>query len=397
MTNAIKKSVLCDLVSRHSDFDFASYIANNTADDYDIWNDYCLPMFYSDAKKEYQAIRNGCAIFDASPMKKYRLRGADAGQFLDRIMTSPMSQMPLMRSSYGLICNEQGLMVDDGIVFRITDNEYLLLITEIEHDDHFSKYNDFADLTITEETASLAGLAVQGPKSCAVLKQFGFSGIENLKPFELTYFELDGHQVLTGRVGFTGDLGYEIWFSPDAIEAVEKALNNADEALGLQIPGYGLTAVQICRIEAGMIVPGWDTAGEFTDLENERTPYELTLGWNVKLDREEEFVGKAALTQQKLTGPRFRMKGITINHACSVEEGQELYANINGERITVGTLPSLIWNADKSQWIGFVSLKINHADVNNTYIKENDTEIDCQICKLPFINLQHRVQVPAMS
>jgi len=201
---------------------------------------------------------------------------------------------------------------------------------------------------------------------------------------------------LTGRVGFTGDLGYEIWFSPDAIEAVEKALNKAEKALDLQIPGYGLTAVQICRIEAGMIVPGWDTIGEFTDLDKERTPYELTLGWNVKLDREEEFVGKTALTLEKATGPRFRMKGITINQHCSVEEGQELYANINGKRVTVGTLPSLIWNADKSQWIGFVSLKIDHAEVDNTYIIDNDTEVNCHISKLPFINLQHRVQVPAM-
>jgi len=395
MTDSIKKSVLCDLVSRHSDFNFEEYISTTKPEDYDIWNGYCLPMYYQDAKAEYQAIRNSCAMFDASPMKKYRLKGADAGKFLDKLLTSPMSSMPLMHSSYGLICNEQGLMIDDGIVYRYTDDDYLFLISEVDHDEHFAKINDFADLSITEETAELAGLAIQGPKSCAVLNHFGFSGIENLKPFELKYFELDGHQILTGRVGFTGDLGYEIWFHPDAIEAVKKAFEHAEKNLSIQIPGYALTALQICRIEAGMIVPGWDTAGEFTDLNYERTPYELTLGWNVKLDREVNFVGKEALAEQKANGPRFRMKGFLIHEQCSLEEGQVLFADIDGEQVQVGTLPSLVWNASKQQWIGFASLKIAHLNIDKTYIIDNDKSVNCEICKLPFINLEHRNQVPA--
>jgi len=395
MTNNIKKSVLCDLVSRHSDFNFEQFIATTKSEDYDTWNGYCLPMHYSDAEEEYKAIRNSCAIFDASPMKKYRLRGADAGQFLDKLLTSPMSNMPIMRSSYGLICNEQGMMIDDGIVYRYAEDDYLFLISEVDHDQHFDKINNFDNLTITEETAGLAGLAIQGPKSCIVLNQFGFSGIENLKPFELKYFELDGHKILTGRVGFTGDLGYEIWFSPDAIEAVTKAFVEAENKLSIQIPGYALTALQICRIEAGMIVPGWDTAGEFTDLDNERTPYELTLGWNVKLDRDVEFIGKKALAEQKANGPRFRMKGILINQQCSIEEGQHLYTNIKGEQVQIGTLPSLVWNASEQQWIGFASLKIAYVNSDKCFIIDEEKAIDCTICKLPFINLEHRNQVPA--
>jgi len=165
--------------------------------------------------------------------------------------------------------------------------------------------------------------------------------------------------------------------------------------LQLQIPGYGLTAVQICRIEAGMIVPGWDTAGEFTDLEKERTPYELTLGWNVKLDQERDFAGKEALEKQKATGPRFRLKGITIDHSGQVEEGQELFSNIDGKRVQVGNLPSLIWKESANQWIGFASMIVAHADISNTFILDGNSEVECQLCKLPFINLERRNQVPA--
>ncbi len=395
MSNNIKKSVLCDLVARHSDFNFDTYIRSHTPEEYDVWNDYCLPMFYSDEKKEYQAIRSSCAIFDASPMKKYRLRGADAGLFLDRILTSTVSQLPAMRAAYGLVCDEEGFLMDDGIVYKYADDDYLFLITEIDQDPHFAKYNDFENLQITEETPTLAGLAIQGPKSCAVLREFGFTGIENMKPFELAYFELSGHKIITGRAGFTGDLGYEIWFSPDATDAVEAALGRSEKALGIEIPGYGLTAVQICRLEAGMIVPGWDTSGEFTDREKERTPYELTLGWNVKLDREDDFVGKEALKAHKTTGPRFRMKGFTINASCSIEDGQLLYADIDGNRTAIGSLPSVVWKAETAQWLGFASIRIEQVDTENVYILDGEKVFDCNICKVPFINLEHRNQVPA--
>jgi aminomethyltransferase len=395
MSNTIKKSVLCDLVSRHNSFDFEHYISTTKSEDYDTWNSYCLPMDYGNAKNEYSAIRSSCAMFDASPMKKYRLRGNDAGLFLDKILTSPMSQLPAMRSAYGLICNGQGLLLDDGIVNKYSDDDYLLLISEIDFDEYFKSLNTFDNLTITDETSLLAGIALQGPKSCKVLSEFGLKGIENLKPFELKYYKIKDHTILVGRVGFTGDLGYELWFKPDAISAVELTLNEAEKSLGIEILGYGLTALQICRIEAGMIVPGWDTAGEFTDPKAERTPYELTLGWNVKLNGDEDFIGKAALIEHKDKGPRFTMKGFKVPGHCHIEEGQAIYTNIDVRRVQIGTLPSLVRHTDNNNWIGLASLEIAFQNVDNVYIVDTGIEINCQICQLPFINLAHRTEVPA--
>ncbi|WNC68864.1 aminomethyltransferase family protein [Thalassotalea nanhaiensis] len=397
MTNIIKKSVLCDLVSRHSAFNFDHYVASHTVDEYDIWNGFCLPMQYSDPADEYQAIRNSCALFDASPMKKIRITGKDASAFLDRILTSPVSQLTWMRAAYGLICNEQGFLIDDGIVYKFNNNDYLLLISELNLDSHFAKYNDFDNLSITEETSKFAGLAIQGPKSCAVLRQFGFTDIEHLAPFELKYYELMGQQILVGRVGFTGDLGYEIWFSPEAINEVEQAIINAENTLQLSLPGYGLSALQMCRIEAGMIVPGWDTAGTFTDLSKERLPFELTLGWNVKVDREEDFVGKQALQMAKVTGSRYKMKGTKINSKSTIAEGQELFAAVDNIEIQIGTIPSLVWHEREQQWIGFASIKDSCADIKNTYVIDKTTgkAIYCSLHQLPFINLAQRNQTPA--
>ena len=398
MTNSVKKSVLCDLVARHSDFDFDKYIANTAREDYDVWNEFCLPMHYSDAATEYKTLRNSCAIFDASPMKKYRFKGQDAGKFLDKILTAPVSQIPAMKAAYGLICDENGYLIDDGIVNKLASDDYQLLITEQDLDEHFSKYNDFDDLTIVDETTLSAGMAFQGPKSCEVMLQFGFNGVEQLAPFELKYFNLSGHQILVGRLGFTGDLGYELWFNPEAIQVVAQAIDDAEHALDIKMLGYGLTVVNICRLEAGMIVPGWDTSGTFEDPENERTPFELTLGWNVKLANDIDFVGKAALTQSKIQGPRYKMKGIKIFHTCALEDGQELFANVDGATFKIGTLPSIVWHENEKYWLGFASIISDCASIDNIFVICNETNkrIYGEICKLPFINLAQRNQVPAI-
>lgn len=395
MTSAFKKSPLCDLMTRHTSFDFNDFVATTAPEDYDHWNGYCLPVAYGDAAEEYDAIRKSCAIFDASPMKKYRFRGSDAGRFLDYILTAPVSNMPAMRASYGLLCNEDGLLYDDGILLKFSNEDYLLLITEIDLEPHFDKYNDFANLAISEETSSLVGIAVQGPQSCAVLEAFGFSNVEKLKPFDIKYYEISGHTIVLGRLGFTGDLGYELWFAPEATESVNAELEQAESALDLKILGYGLSAVQICRIEAAMVVPGWDTTGEFSDTEKERTPFELNLGWNVKLKREDDFVGKQALIQHKADGPRFQMKGFRISDPCTIEDGQRLFARINGELVDVGLLPSVIWHTAKDHWIGFASLKTAFSDVGGLYITDNGSQVACELCNLPFIDLERRIKVPA--
>lgn len=389
------KSPLCDLITRHANFDFGEFIAHTPAADYDHWNGYCLPVQYSQADKEYDAIRNGCGLFDASPMKKYRFNGADAGRFLDRLLTARVSHQPSMKAIYSLMCNDDGFLIDDGMVFKLAEDDYLYLITETNHDAYFTKYNRFDDLKITDESSSLFGLALQGPKSCAILSQFGFEKIEALKPFHLGIYQLDSIDIIAGRVGFTGDLGYEIWFPPAALPAVERALNAAEHATGVKALGYGLAAVQMGRLDAGMIVPGWDTANTFEDDDRERTPLELTLGWNVKLDRDDEFVGKSALRKQKATGLRFKMKGVRIFDKAHMEEGDDVFAEVDGKRQKIGTIPSLIWHTADQCWIGFVSLKPEFASLEEAYVMREERMVACNICKLPFIDLERRTATPA--
>ena len=397
MSSNILKGALDNIVSRHSNFDFDTFVANTPVDEYDVWNDYCLPMHYSDPVQEYQALRNSCAVFDASPMRKFRIKGPDAGKFLDRMLTAPVSQAPLMRASYGLICTEQGFLLDDGILIKLTEEDYFFLITDKDTHIYFNDLRDGENVETTDETADWYGLAIQGPKSCAVLKQFGFDDVEQLAPFEIKYYELAGEKILVGRLGFTGDLGYEIWFAPELKDLVLEHIIKAEQVLQIDILGYGLTVVQICRIQAGMIVPGWDTVGAFEDDADERTPFELTLGWNVKLMTEQNFVGKDALVAAKHNGPRFKMKGITIKGHCDVEEQQPLFTIIDAVETQVGIMPSCIWNESADEWIGFASLQSAYGELKQVYVKDNSTGHHCDavLGRSVFVDIEHRNQHPA--
>ena len=390
-----KKGPLCDLITRHVSFDFDAFIERTRPEDYDHWGGYCLPFAYSDAAQEYHAMRHGCGLFDASPMKKYRLKGRDAGTFLDKLLTAPVSTQPTTKAIYSLMCNDDGYLLDDGMMFKLAEDDYLFLITDIDHDAYFASLNTYDDLIITEETSSLLGLALQGPKSSAMLNAFGFEAIAELKPFDLHVYDLDGYDILIGRVGFTGDLGYEMWFPHGALPAVEKALTSAENAIGVKGIGYGLITAQMGRIEAGMIVPGWDTAGTFEDAELERTPLELTLGWNTKLGRGYNFVGESALTKQKTQGPRYRMEGLRIREDTPIEEGTDLYIDIEGERTKIGRIPSLIWHVKDQCWLGFASLKTSAAPTTAVYALTGNRPVMAELTKLPFIQLDRRSEVPA--
>jgi len=394
----MKKSAFFDFLNRYANHDFESFLAKSKEDvDYIDWHDYCLPMTYGDDEAEYKAVRSTCGLFDASPVKKYRISGVDAGKFLDAVMTRQMSRKQPMRVSYAVFCNEDGMLRDDGLLYKFAEDDYLLMVSEIDHDEHFAKVsNRFDDLKINEISPSLSGLAFQGPESCAVLSIIGFTSIENLKPFEIKKFTFDDGKVTVARVGFTADLGYELWFDPKLNQAVEQAIRQAEATLGIKIDGYGLKALNVLRLEGGFIVPGWDSAQTFEDNEYERTPTELGISWVVDLDRKDDFIGKSALLKEKENGPRFKTMGLTIDQECDVADGMKLYTVIDGKVLQAGTCPSVAWSYGLNCWLGIASIQTDFFRNDlKYYVQIGGEQIACRSAKLPFVEFDRYRQVPA--
>jgi len=398
----MKKSSFFDFLNRYRIDDFESYLARSEEDiDYINWHDYCLPMTYSDEATEYQAVRSTCGLFDASPIKKYRFSGVDAGKFLDAVMTRQMSRKKSMQVIYAVLCNEDGMLLDDGLLYKFSEDNYLLMVSEIDHDEHFAKISSrFGSLKIDEVSPSLSGLAFQGPKSCEILNHMGFSSIEDLKPFEIKIFPFSGGNITVARVGFTADLGFEIWFEPQLNTAVEQAIRDVETTLNIKIDGYGLKALNALRLEGGFIVPGWETAQTFEDNEFERTPMELGLSWIVELDRKEDFIGKTALLKEREQGPRFKTIGLTLDTAMGlgsdVQDGIDVFAVIHGDVLNIGTIPSVAWSYGLRCWLGLASVKSGLYSSNLEYhVQIGDEQIICRQANLPFVKFDRYRQIPA--
>ena len=224
--------------------------ALDTMDSWHAWKGYTTPDELFCSETEYFAIRNATAVFDLSPMTKYRITGPDSLAYLDRLVTRDMSKIKAGRVAYAVWCDDQGQVLDDGTIFHLREGEYRLCSQERHYDWLLTSAIGF-DVTIVEETADVAGLAVQGPTSWSVLNKLGLNGLEELKPFGLMHFEFDGAELMVSRTGFTGDLGYELWIEPGKAELLWDALFEAGKLYGIR--AIGVHALEMARVEAGYI------------------------------------------------------------------------------------------------------------------------------------------------
>jgi aminomethyltransferase len=182
-------------------------------------------------------------------MRKIRVSGLDASRFFDHLLTRPVRDLPVMRGTYIIFCNDDGSLKDDAILYKYADNDYLLMPSDVDHSHYFEsvrKRFDLGNVSFTECTNDWVGLAIQGPRSAGALHAMGFVGIEQLAPFFIRDFKLDTGKVKISRMGFTADLGYEMWFAPGLAESVMNKVRAARAEMGIELPGYGLDALQVC-------------------------------------------------------------------------------------------------------------------------------------------------------
>jgi aminomethyltransferase len=397
----MKKSAFFDFLNRRSDGDFDHFL--NTAapdDDYINWNGYLLPQHYGDPAAEYQAIRNRCAIFDVSPIRKIRVAGPAAGTLLDYLFTRPVSTFPVMRGIYGVFCNEDGTLKDDAIVYKLAEDDYLLMPSDIDHSAHLVFLGRQlglvdSDVEITECTMALAGVAVQGPMAAAAVQAMGFDDVETLEPFEVRRYGRGSEEVLVARMGFTADLGYECWVHREQQQGCQERIETARAATGLEIPGYGLMALESCRLEGGFIVAGWDFATEADPSPGfERNPYEVGLGWLVKCDGP-EFYGRGALITQREEGHRYLLRTVKISSSQLPEDGAELYASRDGRDQQIGTINCSAWSGLLDRVVGNASIDAAYSSTEQAWLELDGERVDVALGLGPHINLDRRIEVPA--
>lgn len=318
------------------------------------WKHYTAVQCFTTVQQEYFAIRNACSLFDITPMTKYRIEGRDGLAYLDRLVTRDLSGLKPGRVSYVAWCNDAGHVMDDGTVFYLGENRWRLCSQE-RHLDWLLWAAAGFEVEIREETDEVAGLSLQGPTSCSVLKALGLSGVENLKPFSLGQFDLGGLPLTISRTGFTGDLGYELWIAPEHALALWDRLMQAGGPFGIR--PIGSHALDIARIEAGFIQAGVDfvPAEHVVRPDRARSPFELGLGWLVHLDKS-NFNGRAALLREKARGSRYRLVRLDVEGNKPARDSF-IY---DSRRRVVGTVTSATWSPSAKANIALASLKMPH-------------------------------------
>ena len=338
--------------------------ALSQVDSFIPWSGYSTVDVFTSPEQEYFAIRNGASLYDLTPMVKYRIAGPGATAYLERLMTRNIGKIRPGRVAYGIWCDDAGQLIDDGTVFRLGESEYRLCTAEHQLDWLLDSSVGF-DVEIEEVTAQIAALALQGPCSCAVLRNLGFEGIETLAPFEMRRCALPGDasgadpSVLVSRTGFTGDLGYELWVDPAAAERLWDALMAAGRIRSIR--PVGSRALNIARIEAGFLLPNQDFVSSARTLRagTSRSPLELGLGWLIDFGKG-HFTGRRALLAESRAEPRRRLVGLDIEGVKPAHNAL-LYADRSGRR-EVGSVTSAAWSPTCKRNIALAMLAAPHFD-----------------------------------
>jgi len=318
------------------------------------WMGFQSAAFFDSEQSEYFAIRNGASVYDVSPLIKYSIRGRDAARFVDFLVTRDMTKVKPMQVAYTAWCEDDGKMIEEGTVFRLGENDFIL--NAALHQLHWLTEAAYGfDVTIEEVSDRFCGLALQGPTSRDILKALEVPGVAALPHFGILETTVDGRWLRVDRAGFTGDLGYEIWVEPESALWLWENLFRLGEPF--KIAPIGSLALDMARIEAGFILVDVDYIGALHAIRptQRQSPFEAGIGWAVGLKKACHFVGKRALLREKAEGSsRHILTGIEIE-GRKPAPGAFVYADKEA-RIEIGLTTSALWSPTLKKNIAFAQL-----------------------------------------
>ena len=311
------------------------------------WAGYTMASVYElTHEREYHAVRSSAALFDVTPLYKYLIRGRDAARLLDRVVTRDVAKSKVGQVLYTPWCDARGKVIDDGTVSRLDETTFRM--TSADPSIRWLHLNASGlECTIEDISDRIAALSLQGPLSRVILEHASEQDLSGLKYFRLTTAKIAGVPVTISRTGYTGDLGYEIWVEAPRALPVWDALIESGSGYG--ITPAGLLALDLVRNEAGLLLIDVDYISAHHALIESQvsTPYELSLGWTVALDKD-RFNGRDALIAEKERGPAWRFMGVEVEWDAL----ERLYADVG----LPPKLPTTAWRASVPLYMGGVQV-----------------------------------------
>ena len=371
---------------------------------------YTVSSYETHHEHEYNAIRNAAALIDISPLFKYLVSGPDAARLVDRVITRDVSRMDVGRVFYTPWCDEEGYVIDDGTVARLSETAFR--ITSAEPTLRWLRQNSRGfDVTVDDVSERTAALALQGPRSADVLRACAAADIDRLPYFGVTSGTIHGIPVDISRTGYTGDLGYEVWVEAAAAVTVWDAIMAQGGAM--DITPAGMLALDVARAEAGLVLAGVDYVGSRKALTEAQkyTPYEMGLGRLVDVQKG-PFIGRAPLVEERARGPQRKIVGLEVNWT-EVEAVYERYelppvapaaASRAAVPVTsggrqVGRATTTAWSPTLKRLIALATIDAPHFTIGSQVRVEITVEgtrhfVGATVVPTPFFNPRRKTATP---
>lgn len=338
---------------------------------------YEMPVQYSSIIAEHKVIRESVGVFDVSHMGEVFVRGEQALDFVQSITVNDASKLFDGRVQYSAMCYPDGGIVDDLLVYKVTDKEFMLVVnaSNLEKDFAWMNENNKFDVELVDESDEYSLLAVQGPNSTAVIQKLTETTVE-MEYYHFIKANVAGVDMILSRTGYTGEVGYELYFKGNEQDAenVWNAVFEAGKEFDIQPTGLG--ARDSLRLEMGYCLYG-------NDIDKTTNPLEAGLGWITKLKQEGDFIAKDVLLKVKEEGITRKLVAMTTDEKRAFpRQGYEITSN--GEvvgHLTSGTVSPIL---EKPIALGYVRKDLaKEGETVNWKIR--DKEIPVSIIKLPFV------------
>jgi len=303
---------------------------------------------FGDVRKEHAAVRGDVAVWDVSPLNKWDFRGPDALRAAQHVFSNDALGLEVGQARYGAFLDEDGLMVDDGTVFNTGRPNHCWVMTNgKDHDEYFGEMLKGFDVEFEWIALEMPHLGVIGPRSREVVGSLTDADVSALRYFRFypDPVEVGGVPVYLSRTGFGGELGFELFLTDPA-----NAADLWNVVVGAGVTPFGVEAIEILRIEAGLIVTDYDYEG------HQRSPYDFNLDRLVALDKEVGFVGKAKLAEIAEAPPN---RFVTLRYEADTLP--EYGATVTKDGAEVGVLTS----PTESPLFGKIGMAVIRADLSS--------------------------------
>jgi aminomethyltransferase len=333
-----------------------------------------MPVEYVGIIEEHKAVRKKCGLFDVSHMGEILVRGKNAFKSLQHIITNDLNKLEKGKILYTPICKEDGGIIDDLLVYCLQEDQYLLVVnaSNIEKDFKWINKHLLEETTAENLSEQYAMLALQGPDSKKILTELTDIDLNSIDYYRFRQAKVAGVNMIISRTGYTGELGYELYFDPEAAEKMWKELMEAGSDYGLQACGLG--ARDTLRLEKMYALYG-------NDIDESTNPFEARLSWTVSINKE-EFIGKNRLSEIKKDCCQRKLTPFIIQGRGVARHGYPVYV---GEE-KIGEVTSGSYSPTLETGIGLAYINNDYTEAGSQIeIKVRRRKIKAEVVKGPFV------------